>query len=72
MQLNLGDLVYNLKTGEEGQIARVVDRETYVVTLAPGSSWGITPKESLWKLCDITRNPNDLNPLVRKLWARST
>lgn len=62
MKYQVGDSIYNRITGEHGKILRIVDANTYVVLVAT--------REALWRKTHITRNPDELDLLLRWKWAR--
>ena len=59
MQLEVGDIVHNKNTREEGQIVRIVDLPEYglcyVVSVVPNSVWGTTAREAIWKRSEVAR-----------------
>jgi hypothetical protein len=51
-----GQRVYNKMTGEEGTVVRAIDSNTYIVSVVPHPSWGISNSmEVLWQKSQIVR-----------------
>src|SRR5208282_1250607 len=58
MQFNVGDIVHNKITREEGRIVRIADLPghglCYIVSVIPGAIWGTAEKEAIWKRSDVS------------------
>jgi hypothetical protein len=63
----LGQRVYNKMTGEEGTVVRALDSSSYIVSVVPHPSWGITDaKEVLWQKSQMTPKPPDMKPCAKE------
>jgi hypothetical protein len=58
MQFNVGDIIHNKITQEEGQIVRIADLPghgvCYIVSVAPNPILGMAAKEALWKRSEVS------------------
>jgi len=58
MQFNVGDIVHNKNTHEEGRIVRIADLPgfalAYIVSITPNPAWGTTEREAIWKQSEVT------------------
>jgi hypothetical protein len=59
MQFNVGDVIRNKNTQEEGRIVRIADlpgyHACYIVSVASNPVWGTTAKEAIWKTSEVTK-----------------
>jgi len=57
MELQVGDIVHNNTTQEEGRILRIADLPEYgfcyVVSVALSPIWGTMTKEAIWKRSEV-------------------
>jgi hypothetical protein len=57
MQFDVGDIVHNKITQEEGRIVRIAELPgrglCYIVSVAPNPVWGATEKEAIWKRSEV-------------------
>ncbi len=57
MKFEVGDIVHNKTTQEEGRIVRIADLPDYglcyIVSIVPNSIWGATAKEAIWKRSEV-------------------
>jgi hypothetical protein len=58
MQFDVGDIVHNKITQEDGRIVRIADLPgrglCYIVSVAPNPVWGATEKEAIWKRSEVS------------------
>jgi hypothetical protein len=59
MQFQIGDIVRNMTTREEGRIVRIANLADYgfcyIVSVAPNPIWGATARETIWEQSEVTR-----------------
>jgi hypothetical protein len=59
MQFEVGDIVHNKATQEEGRILRIADLPgyglCYIVSVTPNSIWGTEAKEAIWKRSEVSK-----------------
>jgi hypothetical protein len=57
MQFEVGDIVHNKTTQEEGRIVRIADLPgygvCYIVSVRPNPVWGTEAKEAAWKRSEV-------------------
>jgi len=57
MELQVGDIVHNKTTQEQGRIVRIADLPEYgfcyIVSVAPNPIWGVSAKEAIWKRSEV-------------------
>jgi hypothetical protein len=57
MQFDVGDIIHNKTTDEEGRIVRIADLPgygvCYIVSIALNPIWGTTAKEAIWKPSEV-------------------
>jgi hypothetical protein len=58
MQFEVGDIVHNKTTQEEGRIVRIAELPgygaCYIVSVTPNPVWGTEAKEVVWKRSEVT------------------
>jgi hypothetical protein len=58
MQFQVGVIIHNKVTQEEGRIVRIADLPgygpCYIVSVAPGGNWSTAEKEVIWKQSEVT------------------
>jgi hypothetical protein len=58
MQFEVGDIIHNKMTQEEGRIVRIADLPgygvCYIVSVAPNPTGGPGAKEALWKRSEVS------------------
>jgi hypothetical protein len=59
MKLQVGNIVHNKTTQEEGRIVRIADLPEYgacyIVSVTPDPIRGTTAKEAIWKPSEVTK-----------------
>jgi hypothetical protein len=57
MQFEVGDVVRNKTTQEEGRIVRIAELPgygvCYIVSVTPNPVWGTEAKEAIWKRSEV-------------------
>ena len=57
MQFEVGTVVHNKNTGEEGRIVRIAELPgygvCYIVSVTPNPVWGTEAKEAIWKRSEV-------------------
>jgi hypothetical protein len=57
MKFQIGDIVYNTTTREEGRVVRIADLTgygiVYIVSVVPNPIWGATAKEAIWERSEV-------------------
>jgi hypothetical protein len=66
MQFSIGDTVYNITTGERGNIVRLMDKGRYVVSVDLDSRSGTIQREALWLKTQIARSADSIPPMLRR------
>jgi hypothetical protein len=60
MRFNIGDIIYNESTQEEGRVVRFAspkgDRSHYIVSVMPTLSGGTVSREALWRESEVKRS----------------
>lgn len=58
MQIEVGDIVHNKTTQEEGRIVRIADLPgygvCYIVSVTPNPVWGTEAKEAIWRRSEVS------------------
>jgi hypothetical protein len=58
MQFQVGDVVHNKSTQEEGRIVRIADLPAlglcYIVSVIPNPIWGTEAREAIWKRSEVS------------------
>ncbi|MGA2374492.1 MAG: hypothetical protein ABSF72_03165 [Candidatus Sulfotelmatobacter sp.] len=58
MPFEVGDIVHNKTTGEEGRVARIAELPgyglCYIVAVTPNPVWGTEAKEAIWKRSEVS------------------
>ena len=59
MQFQIGDIVRNMTTREEGRIVRIANLADYgfcyIVSVAPNPIWGATAREAIWEQSEVSK-----------------
>jgi len=57
MPFEVGDVVHNKTTGEEGRVVRIAELpgygSCYIVSVKPNPVWGAEAKEAIWKRSEV-------------------
>jgi hypothetical protein len=58
MRFEVGEIIYNTISREEGRILRIADRsllakDAYVVLIRPSPNWNMTAREAIWPESEV-------------------